>query len=372
MPTITEKNRAIWQALYNAADELQALKPWKWMYEGTVFAVQSPYSNNTGYCSVMGNAGEHYALGIYLNKDGVDTFLEMREVGMDDEEDNFEYIKGLVIYEQHCYMVSFETKKYITEDDEETMKQLNRTYKPRTRRPQIRYHQPYYVPWYLSDIEAEELTAFIEQSMVVLKMVKDNSDFLSKAPDIESFYTRVPQKTANGIIWTEKWIDPFEEDGDEEQQEGIPNAANGSKVFKLVDSKQIESLKKNTPQKDVALIMAMCPIQTPLTSEKENKPFYPQLIFCIDYETGEALMTTENMETAILSPAQLANDFDKVFFAQLDNIGYIPAQIIVNQEHTENLLTAPCRALGIELIYDDEDDKMMAVDFFIAQINRLI
>ena len=59
MPQITEKNRAIWQTLYNVVDELQALKPWTWMYEDMVFAIQSPYSNNIGYCSIMGNAGEH-------------------------------------------------------------------------------------------------------------------------------------------------------------------------------------------------------------------------------------------------------------------------------------------------------------------------
>lgn len=372
MPQITEKNRAIWQTLYNVVDELQALKPWTWMYEDMVFAIQSPYSNNIGYCSIMGNAGEHYALAIYLNQSGLDTFLDMREAGMYNEEHSFEYMKQLAMFEQHCYMVSFETKKYITEDDEETIKQLNRSYKPRTRRPQIRYHEPYYVPWYLLDKQAEELTVFIEQCIVVLKMVQKNPNFLPQTIDTDVFYTRLPQKTANGITWTEEWIDAFEKEDDDDQEENIPNAANASGVFKLVDSKRIESLKKSVPSKDVALIMAMCPIPSPLTSENENKPFYPQLIFCINYETGEALMTTESMETSILSPAQLANDFDKIFFAQLNNLGYIPSQIIVNQEDIENLLMAPCRALGIELIYDDEDDKMMAVDFFIAQMNMLM
>ena len=40
MPQITEQNKAIWQALYNAADQFQALKPWTGLLEGIIFAIK--------------------------------------------------------------------------------------------------------------------------------------------------------------------------------------------------------------------------------------------------------------------------------------------------------------------------------------------
>jgi hypothetical protein len=366
MPQITEQNKAIWQALYNAADQFQALKPWTWLLEGMIFAIKSPYSNNVGYCSIMGFAGEHFALAVYLNRNGLATFLEMQtaSINSSNEQLDFNYLRELAMFEQNCFMVAFETKKYITENDEATMQQLDRKYKPRTRRPQIRYHEPSYLPWYITDNQVEELTAFIEQAIVVAKMTQKDPALLMQTAERQAIYTRIPTQTANETTWTDAWIDPFEE------EEEAPNAANEHKVFKLVEPKRVNQIKKDLKKTNTALIMALCPIPSAVTSDTETKPFYAQLLLSMDYESGEALIM--DMESAMLSPKQLANGLDEAFFTQLEKLGFIPKQIIVNQETIEELLTAPCRALGIELIYDEEDENLMAVDFFIEQLKMFI
>lgn len=366
MPQITEQNRAIWQALYNAIDQFQTLKPWTWLLESMIFAVKSPYSNNIGYCSVMGFAGEHFALAVYLNRNGLATFLEMRaaSINTNNEQIDFNYLRELALFEQDCFMVAFETKKYITEDDEATMQQLDRKYKPRTRRPQIRYHEPSYLPWYITDAQVEELTAFIEQTIVVAKMTQKNPALLMQTPEHEAIYTRIPSQIANESTWTDAWINPFEE------EEEAPNAANEHKVFKLVYPQRVNQIKKDLKQTNAALIMALCPIPSAVTSNTEAKPFYAQLLLSMDYESGEALIM--DMKSAMLSPKQLTNNFDEAFFTQLEKLGFIPKKIMVNQETIEELLIAPCKALNIELIYDEEDENLMAVDFFMEQIKMLI
>ena len=366
MPQITEQNKAIWQALYNAVDQFQALKPWTWLLEGMIFGVKSPYSNNVGYCSIMGFAGEHFALAVYLNRNGLATFLEMHTVSINssNEQLDFNYLRELAMFEQNCFMVAFETKKYITENDEATMQQLDRKYKPRTRRPQIRYHEPSYLPWYITDNQVEELTAFIEQAIVVAKMTQKDPTLLMQTAERQAIYTRIPTQTANETTWTDAWIDPFEE------EEEAPNAANEHKVFKLVAPQRVNQIKKDFKKTNTALIMALCPIPSAVTSDTEDKPFYAQLLLSMDYESGEALIM--DMKSAMLSPKQLNNNFDEAFFIQLEKLGFIPQKIMVNQENIEELLSAPCSALGIELIYDEEDENLMAVDFFMEQIKMLI
>ena len=134
------------------------------------------------------------------------TFLEMQtaSINSSNEQLDFNYLRELAMFEQNCFMVAFETKKYITENDEATMQQLDRKYKPRTRRPQIRYHEPSYLPWYITDAQAKELTIFVEQAIVVAKIIQKDPTLLIQIPERQAIYTRIPTQTANEITWTER------------------------------------------------------------------------------------------------------------------------------------------------------------------------
>src|SRR5660397_127968 len=60
-----------WKALYYAAIEFKKVAPWDWMHDTDIFGVQDPVSDETGYCCIMGAAGEHFALGVYLGEEGL-------------------------------------------------------------------------------------------------------------------------------------------------------------------------------------------------------------------------------------------------------------------------------------------------------------
>ncbi len=53
-----------------AATACRGLKPWEWMHEGDIFGVKDAESGGIGYSCIMGNAGEVYALGVYLDDEG--------------------------------------------------------------------------------------------------------------------------------------------------------------------------------------------------------------------------------------------------------------------------------------------------------------
>ena len=57
-----------------AAFDLRRAAPWKKLTDSDIFAVKLS-SGETGYCSVMGHGGEHYALGLYIGRKGFTSYL---------------------------------------------------------------------------------------------------------------------------------------------------------------------------------------------------------------------------------------------------------------------------------------------------------
>src|SRR5579883_1296812 len=74
-----------WAPLYQAADALYALKPWEWMTEDQMFAVQDPKSGELGICSIMGMRGEHLAVALYLGGEGLWGYERMADARDEDD-----------------------------------------------------------------------------------------------------------------------------------------------------------------------------------------------------------------------------------------------------------------------------------------------
>ena len=60
-----------WRDLYRAADTFKELAPWDWMLDSDLVGVRNPETGEIGYCCIMGNLGEHFALGLYRGDEGL-------------------------------------------------------------------------------------------------------------------------------------------------------------------------------------------------------------------------------------------------------------------------------------------------------------
>lgn len=77
------------EQLIVAALEFRATKAWALMDDSNIFAVRLA-DGETGYCCVMGNAGEHHALGFYKGSHGFASYLRSLSVSDLDPIDQME------------------------------------------------------------------------------------------------------------------------------------------------------------------------------------------------------------------------------------------------------------------------------------------
>jgi hypothetical protein len=187
-PTISD-----WQALYQAALEFKEIEAWTWMYDSDVFGVQDPASGEIGYCCIMGNLGEMFALALYLGSEGLESYMR---VASEPPLDPFEVFEEIML--QKCLMASFGSRDTLKKEDRQVIKRLGLKFRGRTAWPLFRSYRPAYHPWHLTADEARFLTLALQQAREVCLRFKEDPT-LFDPPNDELWFVRVPEETRR---WT--------------------------------------------------------------------------------------------------------------------------------------------------------------------------
>lgn len=132
-PTLDE-----WRRLYEAAVRVKALAPWEWMEEMEVFGVQSPETNDLGFVSVMGMAGEHFAVGVYVGAKGLYGFLDLEDAGLD--------ASPYRLFEVPQLQASFEDRGTLQKEDRDVLKSLGLKFRGQNAWPMFRSIRPGFHP----------------------------------------------------------------------------------------------------------------------------------------------------------------------------------------------------------------------------------
>src|SRR3989338_1822045 len=75
-PSVDENppSLAEWKELYKQAVKFKEIAPWCWMWDSNLFGVKNPEDGETGYCCVLGAAGEVFGLVVYKGCEGLDGY----------------------------------------------------------------------------------------------------------------------------------------------------------------------------------------------------------------------------------------------------------------------------------------------------------
>ncbi|RMH85102.1 MAG: hypothetical protein D6681_16400 [Calditrichaeota bacterium] len=329
-----------WKALYDAAVAFRDLACWEWMYDSDIFGVQNPENDEIGYCCIMGQLGEHYAMALYLGTEGLVGYLELMELVS-------EYgPMPEMILTQKCLMVTFGSRDEVTQEDRAIIKQLGLKFRGKNAWPVFRNYEPGYFPWYFAAPHVRFMTVALEQAMDVAQRFRENPDLL-EAPSEGHYLVRVPEKKKGRLEWKDAYLAPR-----------FPESAPLS--FPPVDHLRIQRIRQVVQQLEQAWEYDAFHLLEPVRDEKNERPFFPIMLMCVDNQSGYIFSGD------MLHPADFKDGLVEHFLNMVERLQFIPQVLLVRNELIFQCLKPVCQGLGIQMelvealeMLDEARDGMM-------------
>ncbi len=314
-PTLKE-----WRDLYRAAIQFKDIAPWDWMFDSDVFGVQNPETGEIGYCCIMGAAGEHFALAVYLGTEGLDGYLRLQSGEY--SEDLFE-----ILYFQKCLMASFEDRKVLNKQDLTVIKELGLQFRGHNNWPLFRDYSPGYHPWFITGDQARYLTLVLQQAVDVTRHFEDDPERLTDPLGIR-YLVRVSKQKKNGLEWVDEWLEPS------------PNKENRTDVFSVdaIRWERIKKLPKAEENWEVDFFYSPQGIR-----ENQERPYYPYIMLWVEHYSGFIL------HFSMVKVEKYESEFMEQGLKAFEKAGYLPEVISVRKDEIFWLLEQVLSELGVRL-----------------------
>lgn len=322
--------------LFGLAFEYKKTKLWNILWDRDIFAVKLS-DGRIGYISIMGAAGKHCALGLYIGEDGFQSFRSIIDVD--------EYLLPPLAAHEHllkqdCLQCAFEGKDEVTEEEREDAKKYAREHGIRiagkNAYPYFAKYQPNCCPWHLETEQEQE--ALCEALAAAIKMAEILKE---KSPDELGFH---------------QFHMEFEEAPMLELRDGVYIL----KTTKLPEEKQVEwpaakagndiaiaNLKKAAREGlwECEIVRYLEAIQ----DEPDEIPFFPVILLAVESAT-DYILPVSIVEDYEENPDNLLNVFMDALLMQK----VCPAEIKVRDERTYVFLKAFCDRMKIAISIEKE------------------
>jgi hypothetical protein len=315
MPSLDE-----WRSLYKAAKEFHDLRPWTWMSDIEMFGVKNPDGGQMGYCCVLGQLEEVFALVVYLGPEGLAGYLRLQSGEIDIYDPDVAHV-------QNCLMASFKDRRDLDQEDLKLIKKLGLKFRGRGAWPQFRSHRPGYVPWYLASWEARFLRVALEQATQVARRLQEKPDLLNSS-DKNSLLTRVLIVEDGNETWDDRWMEL------PEVEEKIMRVSPLNELRLARTAKACKS-KRGTWEIDFFYF--------PAAVTEGERPYFPLAALIMDHSTGLAL------DTWVEAPWKFFALFSERLLTFMEKYTILPAEVLVAKEEAIEILKPITSRLGIKL-----------------------
>ncbi len=311
-----------WRALYDAAVEFRNLAPWEWMYDSDLFGVQNPVDGEVGYCCVMGNLGEHFALGVYQGTEGLEGYLKIQSGEPESPE-------IALLHYQKCLMASFEDRALLERQDLDVIKGLGLKFRGRNIWPQFRSYLPDYYPWFVTAAEARFLTVALQQSLDMARRFQDAPDLLE--PPREGLYlVRVPERDGAALRWSDQWLAPA-------------LLAREQPAAPQIDELRVQRIKRSITAWQGTWEADFFLSPSPIQEHKDERPHYAYMFLWVDRRTGMV------MPPQLAAPDRYAAELQNHFLSLIEQARFIPQEVCVLKQEAMELLEPIAQQLGVKL-----------------------
>lgn len=305
-----------WRELYRAADAFKKLAPWEWMLDSDIFGVRNPETGEIGYGCVMGNLGEHFALGLYLGDEGLRGLEQIRLIDQPSLE---------ALFTQHCLMASFEDREVLSKRDREQIKALGLKYRGRSAWPHFLSYTPGYVPWYLTGPEARFLTVALQQACHIAQRFRADNGILVPPTD-DQVLVRVFEDGA----WHDRWHSP-------DLSVPLPPPPPPLDEVAMQRIRTMETAREGTWESDSFFTMQE------IQEDRDQRPYYARLILVVDQATAMIF------PPEISGPETWREEYQQHVLNLIASSGIVPQEILVPSPELRDVLAPIAEALTIKL-----------------------
>lgn len=316
-----------WPALLQAVRKFKALRPWEWMADSDVFAVENPETHQVGYCSILGALDQIYALNVYPGSAGWDSYHQMKQSRQ-------HVVAGPSLLEGHrllnsqtCICAILEDRHRLEPSDYQLIQAHNFRFRGNKAWPLFRSFQPGFVPWFVDSDEAHFLTLALEQAVLIAQRVRLNPDTLA-TKDGQDNHCLV--RVYRNAVWQDEW-------------QPLPQPSNQLPT-PHIDELQLARVKRANYNKQGTWETDCIPM--PIVIEEGRRPFYPWGCPVLG-PNGEAYQ----MEMLPLS--DLARGVPYHLLKLIEQQQTRPQQLTIGSEYGYQLLKPIAEPLGIHCIQQD-------------------
>jgi hypothetical protein len=300
------------------------------MSDADLFGVQDPSTGEIGYCCIMGELGQVYALALYPGDEALQGYLRLQSGDFDEEDSD-------ALHFQTCLMASFEDRKNITKADYDIIKKLGLKFRGRASWPMFRCFLPGYLPWYLTQKEAKFLTLALQQALDVSQRAKEDEHLLWPDEDEGRILVRAPGK---GDTWEDSYRD-------------IPFLEETEPVMGPVDEIRLRRIKKSATR--IHHTWEIDSFYFPNPVDEGERPYFPKALIIVDQGTEMAL------HHFLGPPEAYHEDFRYELLMLFENTQKIPDRILVDKAENRMIFEPIAAGLGIRL--DSVDWLPVAKEF---------
>lgn len=321
------------KALYEAAQAFRRLAVWDVLSDTDMFAVQ--YADGlTGYVSVMGNAGAHFALAVYFGDEGLTSLLDLANLP-----EHTSAIRHMQIgLRQQCLLCTFVNRNELSPSDVREIQDHGLSFSGKHGWPEFSRKDRFTAPWNLQGEADEErllvaLRAGVEVGMKLRAPIPlEGADYQDRALAALGFANphTIPlltQKEGGFAFGSKKRKD---------LSASYPGA-------RLSNELEAARLKKRKPEKELVWVMDIFAL--PLLAEG-TPPRFPLVVLLVNTSANEIFTKAVDGEEA------LADACIELAAAKIEEIGK-PAAIVMRDEMTYGMMRGFAEQVGIPALLND-------------------
>ncbi len=314
-----------WKKLYDLADTIFELEPWKILPEHIMFGVRLSDDGINGYVGIIGELGQVCGVTVYMGESALDR---IKYICRPDE-----------LLEIPMLALSFDSPEIVEEEDRKIIYSLKRIYRTDNTIPVFRTYTPGYFPWYMEKEEAGQLIICLEQTIEVVKKGKFEHLLDLKTEDSRCLY-RIPGE--NGRMT--------------EVVEEIPDNPENSDHFHI-KTNILQKISK-LPVATESIQAGLCILPSAIGPEGE-RPSVAYLLLLVDRDSGMVLGF--EILSAIPSIRDMELSVPELLLKKLTEIGIKPAKLLV---HEDGKLCEILYQLGYEHlpVHLEEETELAALE----------